>query len=398
MEKFIASQNWRNFFEDSGLKNQSYKLFIETAYGCHADCYGCPIPKENRAAKEPKWDLEKLSPILDNFAKNLTVFRTDRNLPSINNLAITVGPAENLIFEEQYLRNLAQISKKFSNDIGAKYFHLAISTSGLFSTEKVKPKLEALKDVLNENELAFAWIFNLRQFSKTPQHYYKFAEFIFQYTNLVELEINMDSSIHLIEDDVLKQFGDFVSSFPFVQLDFAYAINDGNITKTYLKNREFIDFIEKTRLLTGANLKQYFSQWDQKLDVNSSKNYDFEFEPNFKLLTERIYDKSIRLNALGQWHFAQTILGNIYFDENFSLKPLGLSMDNPFNKDSLIKFNKQFRGFLTKQIATHNPCDECKHKNICLSSGYLTYTKFSPAKEESCTNPAYAIFESKIEQ
>jgi hypothetical protein len=390
LSKFNVSQNWRNFFEESGLNNKSYKLFIETAYGCHADCFGCPIPKESRAAKDPKWDLNKLEPILSNFGDNLLNWRKENNLPNIENLAITVGPAENLIFSEEYLIKMANVSKGFAKKINTKEFHLSIATSGLFSVKKVEPKIKALKSILNNNELALAWVFNIRQFAKTPKHYYAFAEYIFENIDLVELEINLDNNIYLLNNDLLKEFGNFVSSFPFVQLDFAYAINDGNTTKTYLNNEEFIDFIEKTRNFSGSLFKKYFSQWDQNLFMFSEE--DFVFDNEFNVLANNILNKSIRLNAMGEWHFAQNILGNFYYDENFEQVSLGDSNSNPYSEEAIEKFIKNYRKFLYKQLATHHICDQCKYKNICVSSGYINYVKYSDKNEKYCTNPGFTVF------
>lgn len=393
-QQFAIAQDWRNYFEHSGLENSTYKLFIETAYGCHADCAGCPIPKVNRAAKDPKWELSALQPTLSSFAENLLNWRQTQQLPGINNLAITVGPAENLIFTPEYLEGMAHITKQFAKDIHAKEFHLAVSTSGLFSTAKVASKIAALEKVLNKDELAFAWIINLRQFAKTPQHYYQFAQYIFQHANLVELEINMDSDIHNIDDSVLKDFGDFVNAFPFMQLDFAYAINDGNNLRTYLKQKEFIDFIEKLRSFSGAPFRQFFSQWDQQLNVQPSS--DFDFNQNFEHLFNTIIHKSIRLNALSEWHFAQNILGTIYYDDNFKIRPLDSA--NPFGERSIHNFKTDLKKYLTKQLINHTQCDECMFKNTCISSGFMNYTKFSQQDEKYCTNPAYTIFERQYDK
>ena len=79
---------------------------------------------------------------------------------------------------------------------------------------------------LGKHELSFAFIVNLRQFEKTPQHYFNFADLLFLYTDLVELEINMDVDIHSVSESTLREFARFVNQYPFIQLDFAYAINE----------------------------------------------------------------------------------------------------------------------------------------------------------------------------
>ena len=134
-----TSKTWRDYFEKATDNQKNYKLFIETAYGCHGSCQGCPLSIESRSSQQPKWELGKLDAALKGFAPQLLEFRASKSLPAIENLAITVGPAENLYFTEDYLENLAVVSKNFAGAVGAKNFHLAVSTSGLFSEQKVAP-------------------------------------------------------------------------------------------------------------------------------------------------------------------------------------------------------------------------------------------------------------------
>ena len=37
MKKEIVN-HWRNYFESIDNQNKTYKVFIETAYGCHGSC------------------------------------------------------------------------------------------------------------------------------------------------------------------------------------------------------------------------------------------------------------------------------------------------------------------------------------------------------------------------
>lgn len=382
--------NWRNYFENVDNQNKTYKLFIETAYGCHGSCLGCPIPLEKRKETNPKWELDKLDDILCVFANNLMQWRQNNDLEKIENLAVTIGPAENLIFDNDYLKNLAFIIKKFQKKIDSKNFHLAVSTSGLFKKEKIISKIQTLKEVLNENQLAIAYIINMRQFQKTPQHYYSFAEMLFENLNLVELEINMDSNLSTFKEEQLKNFSNFVNQFPFIQLDFAYAINDGNITRTYLKNNDFYNFIAKIREFSNAKEKKYFSQWHEKMSLE--ENLDFNFQNHFKNLFDNIIAKSIRLNSLGEWHFAKNILGTLYYDENLHFKPLSIGKNNPFEKTNIDQFKKQLYKFLNDILLKNKTCENCKFKSICVESGFLSYKKFSDFEEHFCSNPAFQIF------
>lgn len=391
MSKIEIVNNWRNYFEEQGDDSTTYKLFIETAYGCHGSCQGCPIPVVLRTSKDPKWDLELLQIQLENFAQNLLQYRSEKRLKPIENLAITVGPGENLYFSSEYLIQLAQICKNFKNAINAKHFHLAVTTSGLFSEQKLGDKIEAMKTVLDDNELSFAFIINLRQFEKTPSHYYKFAQFLMNHVNLVELEINMDKDLNNISEESLIKFSEFVEAFPFIQLDFAYAINDGNITSTYLKNEEFFIFIEKLRGLSNSNLKENFSQWSSKLQPVASE--EFDFYSNFNSAYDNISSQSIRLNSLGQWHFTKNIMGTIYYDENLGFEPVADKLENPFSDENINKFKSQLFKFFHKQLSTYQPCQDCQWKNTCLNSGFLTYTKFADKTDSACTNPAFTIFE-----
>jgi hypothetical protein len=393
MNKNNTVTEWRNYFEKSGNESSTYKIFIETAYGCHGSCNGCPIPAIQRNSKEPKWELDNLENTLNIFSNNLTNFRKDNNIKPIENLAITIGPAENLYFSENYLENLAKISKDFKNKLNVKNFHLAVSTSGLFAEKKLSNKIKAMKNVLDENELTFAFIINLRQFEKTPSHYYKFAEFIFEHVNLVELEINMDQNLGEISMENLQNFAKFVDSFPFIQLDFAYAINDGNVTQTFFKNQDFYNFIENIRILTNSPMKQYFSQWNENLKPVPLETLDFN--ENFQKSFNNITQNAIRLNSLGQWHFAKNILGTIYYDDTFGITNNVNYNENPFSNKNLNSFKKELANYFHKQLLSHIPCHECLWKNICLNSGFLTYTKFSDKKESMCTNPAFTIFEKK---
>ena len=129
-----TSKTWRDYFEKATDNQKNYKLFIET----RGSCQGCPLSIESRSSQQPKWEL-KLDAALKGFAPQLLEFRASKSLPAIENLAITVGPAENLYFTEDYLENLAVVSKNFAGAVGAKNFHLAVSTSGLFSEQKVAP-------------------------------------------------------------------------------------------------------------------------------------------------------------------------------------------------------------------------------------------------------------------
>lgn len=391
MNKSDIVTHWRNYFEQSGDDSSTYKLFIETAYGCHGSCHGCPIPLISRSSTDPKWELDNLENTLIVFAQQLVQWRIDKKLTPIENLAITIGPGENLFFSADYLQKLAIIAKNFKNNIGAKHFHLAVSTSGLFSESKLGDKIEAMKAVLNENELTFAFIINLRQFEKTPSHYYKFAELLMKHINLVELEINMDQNVSNISIESLEKFSIFVDSFPFIQLDFAYAINDGNITTTYLKDNEFFFFIEKIRQLSQSSFKKNFSQWHSKLQPIALEELDFN--NNFNAAYSSITEKSIRLNSLGQWHFTKNILGTIYYDDNLGFKPVSSFQENPFSEQSLFSFKQQLSKFFHKQFINHTSCHECQWKNTCLNSGFLTYTKFCDNNEKTCTNPAFTIFE-----
>ena len=393
MNKAETVSQWRNYFEDTGDETSTYKLFIETAYGCHGSCQGCPIPLNLRTSKDPKWELSALESNLIAFAKYLVDYRKSQNLKPIENLAITVGPGENLYFSEEYLTELARISKDFKNNIGAKHFHLAVTTSGLFSEHKLIEKIKAMRTVLNENELSFAFIINLRQFEKTPVHYYRFAELLMSHVNLVELEINMDKEVGQISHENLVKFSEFVESFPFIQLDFAYAINDGNVVNTYLHNDDFFIFIEKLRQLSNSSLRENFSQWSSKL--NPVLSDDFDFYSNFQSAYENIINQSIRLNSMGQWHFTKNILGTIYYDDNLGFNPVAVNNNNPYSIDNLSKFKNQLSKFFQKQLIGHNPCNNCGWKNTCLNSGFLTYTKFCGSQELQCTNPAFTIFERK---
>lgn len=395
MKKEIVN-HWRNYFESIDNQNKTYKLFIETAYGCHGSCQGCPIPIDKRKETNPKWNVENLDMVLSSFSDYLLNWRKENDLKNIENLAVTIGPAENFIFEDEYLKNLAIIIKNFQQKIHSKNFHLAISTSGLFKKEKIIPKIKILKEVLNENELAIAYIINMRQFQKTPQHYYQFAEMLFENVHLVELEINMDSNLSNFSEDELKNFSNFVNQFPFIQLDFAYAINDGNTTKTYLKNNDFYHFIEKIRILSNAKEKKYFSQWHEKMIVN--ENIDFNFNDHFENLFQNIIHKSIRLNSLGQWHFAKNILGTLYYDENFKFNPLAIGFNNPFEIKNILAFKKQLYKFLNDILLKNKTCEQCNFKNICLESGFLSYKKFSQKNENDCSNPAFQIFKNNNEK
>ena len=60
------SKDWRDYFEKVTDDNKNYKLFIETAYGCHGSCAGCPLSIESRNSQEPKWELNKLDTSLKN--------------------------------------------------------------------------------------------------------------------------------------------------------------------------------------------------------------------------------------------------------------------------------------------------------------------------------------------
>lgn len=393
MSKKDTVNQWRNYFEAQGDDSTTYKLFIETAYGCHGSCQGCPIPVVLRTSKDPKWRLDSLRVQLNNFAQNLLAYRLEKNLKPIENLAITIGPGENLYFSSDYLQQLAQISKDFKNAINAKNFHLAVTTSGLFSEEKLGDKIEAMKTVLDVNELSFAFIINLRQFEKTPTHYYRFAQFLFNHINLVELEINMDKDISNISHESLVKFSEFVQSLPFIQLDFAYAINDGNIVNTQLKNDEFFLFIEKLRSLSNTSLTENFSQWSSKMKPVASD--EFDFYGNFNEAYKNITEQSIRLNSLGQWHFTKNILGTIYYDDSLGFKPVATLLENPFSQQNLTHFKSDLSKFFQKQLARHEPCNNCNWKNTCLNSGFLTYTKFVTNEQEICTNPAFTIFERK---
>lgn len=385
------SKYWRDYFEEITDNKKNYKLFIETAYGCHGSCQGCPLSIESRNSQQPKWELDKLENALKRFAPQLTQFRIDKNFSPIENLAITIGPAENLYFEDTYLENLALICKNFAKDIQTKNFHLAVSTSGLFSENKVKSKLQALSKHLEKHELSFAYIINLRQFEKTPSHYFNFAEVLFNYTHLVELEINMDVDIHSIKKETLEQFSKFVNQFPFVQLDFAYAINEGNQTKTYLKNHEFVDFISQLRDLTLNDQRQFFSQWHSKL--KPIKDTHFDFLNNFNNCFENIISSHIRLNAMGEWHFAKNILGTLYYDQTFGFSPLASQLDNPLSTQAIKKFKSQLVQSFNNILSEHQACDSCEWKNICLNSGFMSYAHFSPKNETSCSNPANIIFD-----
>jgi hypothetical protein len=393
MNKIDTVTQWRNYFEEQGDDSTTYKIFIETAYGCHGSCQGCPIPVVLRTSKDPKWDLENLKIQLSEFAKNLLAWRKEKQLKPIENLAITVGPGENLYFSSEYLTELAQISKNFKNSIGAKHFHLAVTTSVLFSEQKLGDKIEAMKTVLDSNELSFAFIINLRQFEKTPAHYYRFAEFLMNHVNLVELEINMDKDISNISHESLVKFSQFVEAFPFIQLDFAYAINDGNVINTHLKNDEFFIFIEKLRHLSNSSMRENFSQWSSKLQPVASD--DFDFYGNFQHAYDNITQQSIRLNSLGQWHFTKNILGTIYYDDNLGFSPVATMQENPFSNHNLNQFKQQLSKFFQKQLAKYEPCNDCQWKNTCLHSGFLTYTKFANSMDEKCSNPAFTIFERK---
>ncbi len=166
------TKNWRNYFEHINEKNKNFKLFIETAYGCHGSCGGCPIPLDLRKGTEPKISLEELDQTLTTFAQNLLDFRTKSNFENIENLAITIGPGENLYFSTNYLEKISLLSKKIADSVGTKNFHLAVTTSGLFSENKVESKLLSLSQHLSREQLSFAFILNPRQFAKTPQIYY----------------------------------------------------------------------------------------------------------------------------------------------------------------------------------------------------------------------------------
>ena len=385
-----TSKEWRDYFEQATDNNKNYKLFIETAYGCHGSCQGCPLSVESRNSQSPKWELNKLETTLNSFAEHLNNHRKSQNLDDIENLAITVGPAENLYFTEDYLENLSILTKKFAHKVNAKAFHLALSTSGLFSENKVESKIEALSKNLNKNQLSFAYIINLRQFEKTPTHYFNFAKLLFKYTDLVELEINMDVDIHLIKEETLLQFSDFVNQFSFVQLDFAYAINEGNVTRTYLKHEQFFEFISKLRNLTINEQRNYFSQWHSKLQP--IKNNELNFLANFDNCYNNIISTHIRLNAMGEWHFAKNILGTIYYDQTFGFKPLSSFENNPFSESNLKNFKKDLLKFFNNLLMNHESCENCEWKNTCLNSGFLSYTHFSPNEEPICSNPGYIIF------
>ncbi len=275
------TKNWRNYFEHINEKNKNFKLFIETAYGCHGSCGGCPIPLDLRKGTEPKISLEELDQTLTTFAQNLLDFRTKSNFENIENLAITIGPGENLYFSTNYLEKISLLSKKIADSVGTKNFHLAVTTSGLFSENKVESKLLSLSQHLSREQLSFAFILNPRQFAKTPQIYYNFANILFKYSDLVELEINMDNEIHLLTEENIIEFSKFINSFNFIQLDFAYAINLGNFSKTQFTQTQFLNFIEQLRLLTHNSERDFFSQWNKNLQIVPTE--EFNYQENFNL-------------------------------------------------------------------------------------------------------------------
>lgn len=393
MDKTEKASAWRGYFERSDSEFKTYKLFVETAYGCAGSCQGCPVPKEMRASTEPKWQLDKLDDTLSRFAENLVEFKRIRNHPPIENLAVTAGPAENLFFSQDYLTGLAEVALKFKNSVGAENFHLAVSTSGLFSESRVAEKIGAMKKVLSADGLAFAFIVNLRQFEKTPEHYFNFAKTAFSETNLVELEINMDSDVGLISDSTIAKFAEFVDSFPFVQLEFAYAINDGNSVKTLIKDDSFVEFARKIRSAARSSKADFFSQWHEAL--NPVPSDDFDFVKNFNLCLEDVVGKSIRLNALGEWHFAKNALGTLYYDETFGFERLCVATENPFSQSSISKFKKNLLARFSELLESHKPCSDCSFRNVCLSSGFLSYAKFSDMDETTCGNPGLRIFMDK---
>ena len=385
------TKSWREYFENINEKKQNFKLFIETAYGCHGSCGGCPIPQDLRNSKEPKIYLEDLSENLENFSKNLLNFRKSLNFPNVENLAITIGPGENLYFSSSYLERLAILSKKIAKSISVKNFHLAVTTSGLFSENKVEDKLIALSKNLDRSELSFAFILNPRQFIKTPNIYYNFAKLLFKYSDLVELEINMDNQIHLLTEEEVKRFCNFINAFNFIQLDFAYAINIGNMSKTYFTQTQFLNFIEKLRSLTFNNEREFFSQWNRNLKVFPSE--DFDYKEGFNLNFENIISSHIRLNTMGEWHFAKNILGTIYYDQTYDFEPVCFSKDNPYSSENILKFKRKLTYHYNSILTKHKPCLDCLYKNACLSSGFMSYARFSDKNEEVCSNPGFSIFE-----
>ena len=286
------------------------------------------------------------------------------------------------------------VSKNFAGAVGAKNFHLAVSTSGLFSEQKVAPKLHALTRHLGKHQLSFAFIVNLRQFEKTPQHYFNFADLLFLYTDLVELEINMDVDIHSVSESTLREFARFVNQYPFIQLDFAYAINEGNQTKTYLKSEEFFDFIDTLRGMTQRADREFFSQWHTKL--KPVRDNELDFMANFDECFENIVSTHMRLNAMGEWHFAKNILGTIYYDQSFNMKPLSATnqddFNNPFAPEAIKKFKYGLLNSFNQILTEHQACDSCEWKNVCVNSGFLSYSNFSPRNEIVCSNPGYTIF------
>lgn len=389
-----SSKKWRDYFEVTNNNSKSFKLFIETAYGCHGTCVGCPIPLNLRMDNSPKWEINNLERTLLPFAENLLNYRKSNKFPEIENLAITLGPAENLYFTENYLENLANISNNFSSKLGVKNYHVAITTSGLFSENKVVEKLELLSNVLPRHNLSFAFIINVRQFLKTPHLYYNFATLLFKYTDLVELEVNLDTQLNCFTSEDIKSFSAFINSFDFIQLDFAYAINEGNSLKTIIDSFVFYEFVENIRGLVFNKNRDYFSTWGANLSVSGEDHFDYN--SNFNTFISNTTASGIRLNALGEWHFAKSVFGNLYFDSSYGFPPLAIGADDPYSDKSISEFKKRANMFFNKLLSTHIPCLDCGYKNTCVQSGYLTYAAFCKKTENKCSNPAYKIFSSLV--
>lgn len=355
-----------------------FRVFLEVVTSCFGNCSGCSLSYTDRRILKPELTMEEIRKTLTYF---VPVINNKKNLRTT---VLNLGTGDYFLMEEDFLEELFKTVRIFFDNLETPRNVLTISTSLFLNEAKMVNKIDKIKKHLHKSQFAIEGVVDPLQLSQHYERYVENYKSLIKYFPFFDLVVNISNEVR---PEHIKIMSEFLTEMGILNFDLQYAINKTNTYRVKTSQENFSGLMESIYEVLG-NKAQDLLEISIAMPLKSSldKNIFQVMEANSKeIVNERVMvkkDGNIYPIAFGY--------GDILLDERYDMAPIG-NINKEWNEAEGSKIVFDY----LKKIFIKNPqCHNCEYNNLCYSTGYSFYNKFT--EDKKCDNVGMFVFRKTL--
>lgn len=351
-----------------------FRLFLELVTSCYGNCEGCSLSFIDKKSLEPSMKIEMTKKIFDYF---VPIIAAKENLLT---MSLNMGTGDFFMMDNQFFNDLFKEISIFFEKLPTPRKVVSISTSLSLPEEKLKEKLAIMSNYLHPNQLALESVIDPLRLEKDYDRYLKNLRDITKIFPFYDVVLNISGALKP-EHGFL--WAKFLLDTEALNFDIQYAINNTNNYRVKIKKEIFDQFIINLYEGLGDKAKDLF---DLSVSIPSTKAEGSIVE-EMKNQAKEMINERVAVDHKGNMYPIAFGYGDILLDQRYDFPVIG-NIYEPFDKTSA---EKKVVDYLSNLFIQNKKCKTCEHSQICYSTGYAFYNKFS--NQNKCENIGRFVFE-----